>query len=234
MSKTKTPKSPKCETPFPENNLPWPIPYFPPREKVHEVVTDIERAKASELLSEYRASEESARLNDINGFSETIARCEYEGNHVDAQAARVARDKADHARFLAAQANLQQLRERAADLVIPILARLRDTFAEELNAVALAREAGLTRLGIPLSVEVRDGASLVPTDQGLQFPRSWKLSGDEEIRALYAFREVVSNLLSMFQNGWRRQTTGEIRQERAIRTLQFLATDESVGDFSWT
>jgi hypothetical protein len=36
---------------------------------VHEVVTDIERAKASELISEYRASEESARLNDINGFA---------------------------------------------------------------------------------------------------------------------------------------------------------------------
>jgi hypothetical protein len=233
MSKTKQ-KPPTCETPFPENNLPWPCQYYPPREKVHEVVTDIERAKASELLSEYRASEEAARLNDIHGFAQTIARCEFEKNHVDAQAARVARDKADHVRFLAAQANLYQLRERAADLVIPILARLRDTFHEELMATALEREAGLVKLGIPLFVEDRSGASLVPGDQGLQFPRIWKLSSDEEVKARYAFREVASNLLSMFQNGWRGHTNGEIRQERAIRTLQFLATDESVGDFSWT
>jgi hypothetical protein len=230
---TKTPKSPKPETPFPEGNLPWPIPYFPPRDKVHEVVTDIERAKASELLSEFRASEESARLNDINGFAETIVRCEREGNHIDAQQARQARDKADHAKYLAAQSNLHQLRERAADLVIPILARLRDTFHEELMEVAIAREAGLTRLGIPLFEEVRIGMNLVRVGQELQFERSWKLSTDEECRAVYSFREVCANLLSMFRDGSRGYTAAEVRQDRGIITLQYLCTEEACP-FSWT
>jgi hypothetical protein len=231
----KTEVKPKCETPFPEGVLPWPIPYFPPREKVHEVVTDIERAKASELLCEYRASEESARLNDLNGFGETIARCEREGNHIDAQAARQARDKADHARHLEAQANLHHLRERAADQVIPILGRLRDTFHEELMGVAISREAGLRRLGIPLYVEVRSGNNLVinGNDQ-LEFPRSWKIASDEEVRAVYSFREVAAHLLDLFQNGWGRHTAAEVRPERAIITLQHLCTNEAIGHFSWT
>jgi len=232
MTKTQTAKSPKPETPFPEG-LPWPIHYFPRRERVWESVTEEERKAAAELIAEYRANEETCRLNDLNGFGAAIARLEREGNHIDAQEARRAREKADHAKFLQAQSELYQLREKAADMVIPILARLREEFAEELNTVALQKEAGLQRLGIPLSVEVRDGMNLVLNGRELQFPRRWKLSADEEIRALHTFREVCGNLLSMFKGGWRNYTANEIRQERGVATLQHLCTQEACT-FSWT
>jgi hypothetical protein len=126
------------------------------------------------------------------------------------------------------------LREKAADLVIPILARLHADFAEELNTVALQKEAGLQRLGIPLSVGVRDGMNLVTINgREPQFPRRWKLSADEEIRALHSFREVCLNLLSMFEQGWRGHTANEVRHERGIATVQHLCTQEACT-FNWT
>jgi hypothetical protein len=230
MTKTQTTKLP--ETPF-AVDLPWPCHYFPRRERVWESVSDEERQKAAELIARYRANEEICRLNDLNGFGWTIAALEREGNFIDAEQVRLARGKADNAKFLQAQAELYQLREKAADLVVPILARLRDEFAEELNAVALQKESGMVRLGIPLSVEDRRGMNLVTINgQEPQWPRSWKLHNDEEIRALHSFREVAANLLSMFKDGWRNYTANEIRQERGIPTLQHLCTRDACN-FNW-
>jgi hypothetical protein len=42
-------------------------------------------------------------------------------------------------------------------------------FHEELIAVAISREAGLTRFEIPLFVEVRNGMNLVINAEELQF-----------------------------------------------------------------
>jgi hypothetical protein len=213
--------------------MPWPISHFPARERIHELVSDIERAKADELISEYRASEESARLNDLHAFGETIARCEREGTFVEAQAARQGRDKADHEKFLKAQDNLRQLRERASDQILPILARLLDTFTEELDAAAIEREASLMQLGIPLFVEVPSANLVIRPGHEPQFTRSWKLPQEEEIKARFCFREVTRHLLTMFRDGTGRVTAGEVRQARGVVTLQFLATDEPVT-FSWT
>jgi hypothetical protein len=125
-----------------------------------------------------------------------------------------------------AQKRLFELRAEATKLVLPIQRRVRETFDAELNQVALAREETMSRLGLPI-YEDRSGADLVKdgvSHAGIH--REWKLTDDQECRALHLSRECADYLHGMFQNGVGGWTAFEVQHSRAIGTLTYFATSE--------
>jgi hypothetical protein len=224
----------KPQTQFP-TAMPWPNHFWPSRERIQECVDDIDRAKATTLIQRYRELERIACDNDISGFSATIAACERDKDDVRAEQCRRAREKANHDLFVDSQDKLHALREQAADMATPLLRRVYASLDDELREYAVAREASLQRLGIPIYVDrpARGGEMVINGARVGTMAREWKLVSDAETTAYYAPRNAVGNLIELFEKGWRGYTAGEIRHERGVRTLQYLCTSETVSDFSW-
>ena len=77
----------------------------------------------------------------------------------------------DHGAFLAAQAELAKLREKALALVQPIAKRLAKSLADELNEMALTAEQRLDNSGLPVSLTGKvDSHSGQPTVAGCCIP----------------------------------------------------------------
>jgi hypothetical protein len=125
MAKTLEAKTPRSKTSFNEKNGDnrhtlgnprWStIPGVPSRKRAQEIIGDIERAKAATLLEEYRKQEAIRTANDIKVLSEHLGRLEHERRFPEAEDVRRQISGCDHAAFLAADAKLIELTNRAAE-----------------------------------------------------------------------------------------------------------------------
>ena len=236
-----------CRTPFLEKNGDnrhclgnprWSSPpAIPSRQRAQEVVDDIERVKAESVLSEYRRQEAVKALHDIQSRREAIERLELGRDYAGAEAVRREIAKCDHQEFLVAQSALQELESDAAELVVPILERLIESFDAELNAYALQREDDLRRFAIPLSrtETVENWSSL--SSAGEKFISGqenvvYELWSDAGCTVLHSNREVCRNLLHKFIKGMGSYSMAEVRSMFAISTLTFLCTEEDC-QYSW-
>jgi hypothetical protein len=244
----KTPEAkPRSATPFNEKNgdcRSWlgnprwnRIPFFPVRERVQQVVDDVQRAKAKRIADEFCAARSAAEANDIAGTTARIAECERSGisqQAVEAQALRQKLETMKHDVFVSAQAKELTLIDEAAEVVKKILDAAIVSYDEELNAVALEFEATMTRLGIPLFVESVNGVNLTINGKATRPTRVWRLWDRDECTLLHSCREVVRNCRQKFDHD-RHLTLDEIKRERAIPTLLYLcSSSEEVNNFSWT
>jgi hypothetical protein len=164
---------------------------------------------------------------------------ERERRFVEAQEARRRLEKCDHALFTSAQEKMCSIRNIAADDCVTILERLYTSMDDELSEYAAVREQSMDRMGISLFNERR----LEKTDTSMvvngvahslsHAVRDWRLVDDAECQTLWVARNCVSHLLNMINNGMGGWTAAEIRQQRGIPTLEYLATDIPCPTFSW-
>lgn len=260
-----TTKHARCQTPFREKNgdcsatLGNPrwhtIPAFPTRQRAQEVVLDTERTEAARILKEFIENEEIARRNDVSARTNRILDLERSSSMstrsdvaanaaAEAEQLRREREKCNHAAYLGALAENRILMETAAKLIIPILDRLVVSFDDELNTMALAREADMERLGLQLSEERNDGTKLFIG--GLQADidpitghihkskpnHHWALWDSRECTMLHSCREITRNLRQKFDSE-RGKTHQETLGDRAIPSMVFLCTGEQCPSFSW-
>jgi hypothetical protein len=245
MPTTKTSSTPRAKTPFLERNGDsnytlgnprWKnIPFFPTRERVQEVVTDIDRAKCKRIITEYRDAEKTSADNDIGAKTAHIHRLESSGmsqDAVEAQRLRPDLERCDHEKHLKAQAKMASLIDEAAALVKPLLDRCIVSYDEELNSVALGLEAVYERMAFPLFTEHVNGTALYKDGAQVGRPaRVWKLWERDECTFFHSCREVCRNLRQKF-DGERHCTIVETKQDRAIPTMLFLCSNEETN-FSW-
>jgi hypothetical protein len=195
---------------------------------------------AEALLASYETLEVIAFDNDIHKLSENIGEFELQRNFVAAQECRHKRDKCDHSRFLDATQKMHELRELAGNTSILLLNRLYAVLDAELGKYAFQREESLRQLGIALFTERRaETFDRIAVEPGGKLhlvskaTHDWYLVSDEETQARYIPRNVVGHLLGMFQNGVGGYTSSETKQQRALATLTYLATNRDCPSFSW-
>jgi hypothetical protein len=232
MPKTLEAKS-QSQTPFTERNGDshhwlgnprWSkIPAIPKRQRAQEVISDVDRAKAATLLAEFRKQEEIRAANDITGKRDHLAGLERARQFPAGEELKKEIATCDHAKFLAAEAELLTLTVKATEMVVPALERLIEPYDAELSEFALRREADLNRLDLPLYHDsMRNGLSY----------RHWTLWNDDACTLLHSCRDVTRNLLQKLVDGAPHHTMHEIRAQYSIVTLQFLFTDEDAA-FNW-
>lgn len=236
-----------CKTPFLERNGDnhhclgnprWSSPpAIPSRQRAQEVVDDIERVKAESILAEYQRQSAHKALHDIQSRREAIERLELGKDFAGAESIRREIAKCNHAEYMASNAALQELEADAAELVVPILERLVESFDSELNSYALQREDDLRRFAIPLSREETTvewsslssvGHAVINGEQRVVY----ELWSDRGCTILHSNREVVRNLLQKFTNGLGSYSHQEVLSMFAISTLAFLCTDADCA-FNW-
>jgi hypothetical protein len=194
-----TKKSPRPATPFPAVSgkpVPgwlscpplWPSPpSFPSRARCQRDVLDSEREEAERIVAEYREAEKLSADNDMKQL--TIEQ-------------RLALQKeireCNHEAFLAAEANLCELRQVALDMAKVILQRLTESFDAELSERALRVEADLTEDLIPL----RNGADY----------ELWRRS---DVIARHSWRELARN------------AARNLNHENSVGCIQWLCTSET-------
>jgi hypothetical protein len=204
-------KSPKPETPF-AAKVPWswnevPTAGIPTRSRCQRIASDDERKAAAKLISEYRAAEEISRDNNIEGKTErlnqsyrikTMSGVEQENLRREIQ-------KADHEKYLAAEAKLRELRKEAFVMVEKIFTRLIESLNSKLYEAAAAAEQRLDAAGLP----VKNGDL-------------WMLHDDAICKALWSCRHVAEKTLVELQG-----------HQDGIGACQFFLTEEQGVPFQW-
>jgi hypothetical protein len=207
---TKT--SPK--TPFGPPIWPWnhvPHSGHPTRPRCQEVATDQERAQGAALISEYRAAEKLSSDHNIESRSEGLRYLK----GVGLELARREIAACNHDTFLAAEAKLAELRKAAYDLVEPIMKRLVKSLGDQLCAEALAAEARLTQLGLPLQAPKHLDL------KGELVEGEFSLHSDMLCKAIWSQRFTLEKSLA------------GLSPSNAIPAVQFLLTSEESTPFQW-
>ena len=236
------PKSPRCVTPWSIGRA-WPVPAFPKRPRVQQVVTDDEREAAAELLATYREAERERDANDLGARATEIRSIEAARTITGEMALRIEELRqqmkgCDHQVYLSALSKLRELEEDAAELVKPILEHCVESFDDQLNAMSCEREAALDMMGIPLYQDTRAFSLINVAAMTINAPdRNWELHQNKELTFLHSMREVCRHIRECF-NG-ERNRRGELAEPmaetyriRAIPTLIHLCTDEPI-EYSW-
>jgi hypothetical protein len=196
----------------------WPSPpSFPSRARCQRDVLDSEREEAERIVAEYREAEKLSADNDIalrqhqldDAAPPMVNSSEFGhiiggGNPMKQLTIeqRLALQKeireCNHEAFLAAEANLCELRQVALDMAKVILQRLTESFDAELSERALRVEADLTEDLIPL----RNGADY----------ELWRRS---DVIARHSWRELARN------------AARNLNHENSVGCIQWLCTSET-------
>ena len=206
---TKTQPRNKPETPFLKPSWPWNFSVLggiPTRSRCQSVLADDEASTGTELVAFYRVQEEISRANDIESRTVKLNNSYRIKTMSGVEQENLRREitRADHEKYLAAEAKLADLRREAFELVQSIVKRLVKSLNDELNDAALDAEQRLDKAGLP----VRAGAS-------------WMLHDDAVCRALWSCRGKAEALLA------------SLSLENAIATVQYFLTTEENTPFSW-
>jgi hypothetical protein len=200
---------PRAETPFGAPNWAFnqiPLAGEPTRQRCQSVVADDEATTGTELVAFYRIQEVIATDNHIEAKTERLNQS-YRirtMNGVEQENLRREIAKANHEKYLAAEAKLDALRREALDLVTPVVKRLVKSLSDELNAAALDAEQRLDKAGLP----IKSGSA-------------WTLHSDVICRALWSRRFMAEVLLT------------ELSPGNAIGVVQFFLTSEENTPFAW-
>lgn len=239
---------PRCKTPFVERNRDnrhtlgnprWDrIPAFPKRERCWEVVRPAERQLAAEILRQFRAAESIRAVNDIVARTQEATSLEASRDPEQIVRARTIRQEisaCDHGAYRRAQEAIKRLIDESVDLSVKCLERCIESFDGELDALALARENDMTRLGIPLfREEMPRGNPIIDGHQTGRPNVVWELWANKECTCLHSCREICRNLYQILTIGQGEHIAmSEIKNARAIPTLVFLFTDEDASRFNW-
>ena len=155
------------------------------------------------LVVAYRVQESVVLVNDIDSRAAALEK-PHAVRGVGAELLRREMAACDHDAFLAAQAELAELRQEALALVTPIAKRLVKSLSDELNDMALIAEERLDKSGLP----VRTGTT-------------WLLHTDPLITALWTCRGKAEELLAT------------LSVENSVGCVQFFCTDEEHVPFHW-
>ena len=216
----------------------YPIPSsgFPSRERIQQEVKSAEIVEAEELLAAYAEAKALADEHDIAALSVRILSCETEGRHWDLVAAekiRRQRDKADDDVFQAAQLDLAEIRRRAQQINLDILARTLASLENEIAATAIATEERLIAAGLELFTDVPTaGVRLIaPWSAPAGFERRWQLHSDTTLTMIRSRRDCVQwkiTCLSKIPSGIT-ETNAEVGVHSLPRRFQWVEGTDLMG-----
>ncbi len=198
------------------------IPAVPKRDRAQQVITDDERAKATQLLADYRSAKAIRSANDLQTFNEHLERVTLAKQWSEVQLMKKQIAEADHGKFVEADAKMRKLEGDAAAVVKPALSRLVESYDSELVEYSAQRESELLAHDLPIFEDtMKDGREY----------RHYALWADRVAISLHSCREVARERLQAF-SPTDHYSEVEKNSRFAISTLVFLATSEpftSVG-----
>jgi hypothetical protein len=210
-------------------------PDYPSRSRCQSVVLDTERQEAERIVAEYRKAEKLSAANDLNWRQSQLHNSSK--GLTGEQAQQILREmlKGESKDFMAAQAQLRELRDAAIDLATTILSRLVKSFDAELQKRAIENEQRLERCGVPLSNSLawqqwnRIRSERTSTILIVQTPlppepvtEDYELWHDPATLIPHSWRELARNALR------------NLDSTNAIGAVQWLATsEEHVPNVEW-
>jgi hypothetical protein len=210
----------QAETPFRTPTWAWnfvPAQGQPARSRCQAVVSLDEVKAGQQLIAKYREAEKIAADHDIGGKQGIIDANVIHRTHSAVELEEIRREitKADHGKYLEAQAKLGELRRAAYELASTIFRKLTETVDRELNEAAVEAEARLNKIGIP----IQGPAHLDSAGKHTEGP--WMLHNDSICQALWSQRFIAE------------KTFAGLTPDSAIGATQWFCSDESGVPFSW-
>ena len=199
----------KPKTPFLRPSWPWN--HIVPcgtatRERCHSIVAPEEAEAGVKLIADYREWETIAAANDIESRQQWLDKESRVRtvSGVEVETLRREMTRADHSKYLEAEAKLAELRKEAFEMAGPLFKRLISDLSNQLHETTVGAEQRLADAGIPL----KDGDK-------------WLLHDDSLCKALWSQRHIAERTLS------------ELSPDSAIGAIQWLCSREDGVPFAW-